>query len=199
MVGNTNPWLDSALADHRSSTLNRVLRYELTQQLRSQVTRLDKLTMAHSVEARCPFLDPMLVDFVANLPAHMRVHGRREKVLLKAAMSDRLPAAIVARRKFGMSNPVTTLFRGGFREICRDAFHAQREVLGAYFSLDAVSNLFNQIGRYPGWLRIPEQQLFHIYLFLQWHALFIEGRVPGLTGAEVPRSTARRSEQPLAA
>ena len=89
--GDTNPLLDAALGEGGTSVLNRLLRYELTQQLRSQVTRLDKLTMAHGVEARCPFLDPLVVDYVANLPAGLKVRGLREKVLLKAAMADRLP------------------------------------------------------------------------------------------------------------
>jgi asparagine synthase (glutamine-hydrolysing) len=189
MVGNSNVWLDRALTEGTGPTLNRFLRYELRHQLRSQVLRLDKLTMAHGVEARCPFLDPVLVDYVANLPPQFKVRGLREKVLLKAAMRDRLPKAVVERRKFGMANPVASLFRGGFRDICRDALHDRSDILAPYFDLEAVDALFDQVGRYPVWYRIPEQQLFHIYLFLKWHEVFIEGRLPtGVEGeAMVPR------------
>lgn len=181
--GNSNPWLDDAVDRGRGSVLNRFLRYELSQQLRSQVMRLDKLTMAHGVEARCPFLDPGLVDYVANLPAALKVRGLREKVLLKAAMAERLPAAVIERRKFGMSNPVTTLFGSGFRDLCRQELLANRDVLAPYFDMIAVDKLFDDIGRSPLWLRIPEQQLFHVYLFLKWHRIFIDGQVPAQLAA----------------
>lgn len=173
-----NPWLDAALADRSRSVLNRFLRYELSQQLRSQTMRLDKLTMAHGVEARCPFLDTDLVGYVANLPSDLKLRGSREKRLLKAAMAGRLPDAILRRRKFGMSNPVTALFRGDFRDLCRQAFHDHADLLDPYFSRPALDRLFGEIGRAPGWLRLPEQQLFHVYLFLRWHQVFLGGQIP---------------------
>jgi asparagine synthase (glutamine-hydrolysing) len=175
LSGNSNPWLDRALSTGQQGVLNRFLGYELGQQLRSQVFRLDKLTMAHGVEARCPFLDPGLVDYVSGLPGGMKIRRLREKVLLRDAVADRLPAEVVARRKFGMANPVGALFRGGFRDLCRAAFTARADVLAEYFSLPALDSMFSDIGRYPTWWRIPEQQLFHVYLFLLWHELFVEG------------------------
>jgi asparagine synthase (glutamine-hydrolysing) len=174
---NGNPYLQAALREP-GPVLNGLLRYELTHQLRSQVLRLDKLTMAHGVEARCPFLDPCLVDYVVNLPPRLKVHRFREKVVLKAAMVDRLPAEVVERRKFGFSNPVTSLFRGGFADVCRDSLRADSDMLAAYFSIPAVEKLFDAVGPRPGRLRLPEMQLFHIYLFAQWHHVFVEGRVP---------------------
>jgi asparagine synthase (glutamine-hydrolysing) len=174
----SNPWLDAALADRRDGVLNRFLRYELTQQLRSQTMRLDKLTMAHGVEARCPFLDTDLVGYVANLPGGLKVRGLHEKRLLKVAMADRLPEAIIQRRKFGMSNPVGPLFRGGFADLCRQAFRDHWDILDPYFAPRALDRLFDDIGRAPRWLRLPEQQLFQVYLFLRWHQVFVEGQVP---------------------
>jgi asparagine synthase (glutamine-hydrolysing) len=175
--------------------LNRLLRYELTHQLRSQVLRLDKLTMAHGVEARCPFLDPGLVDYVVNLPSSLKVHHFQEKIVLKAAMADRLPQAVLERRKFGFSNPVRSLFRGGFADVCRDSLQADADMLSRYFSLPAVDRLFDAIGPRPGLLRLPEMQLFHIYLFAQWHHVFVEGQVPAPTvtaqtaGSDSPDAT----------
>jgi asparagine synthase (glutamine-hydrolysing) len=173
-----NPWLDAALAGARGDRLNRLLRYELTQQLRSQTLRLDKLTMAHGVEARCPFLDTDLVGYVANLPGDLKVRGRQEKLLLKAAMADRLPEAVLRRRKLGLSNPVRALFRGPFRDVCRQAFHDHRDLLDDYFAQPALEGLFGQVGHRSGRLRLPEQQLFHVYLFLRWHQVFVDGQVP---------------------
>lgn len=173
-----NRWLDASLAVSRTGTLNGVLRYELGQQLRSQTKRLDKLTMAWGVEARCPFLDTDLVGYVANLPGRLKVRGFREKLLLKEAMADRLPPTILRRRKFGLSNPVTTLFRGPFADVCRQAFRDHADLLEPFFSLPALDALFGRIDRAPTWLALPEQQLFHVYLFLRWHQVFLGGQIP---------------------
>jgi asparagine synthase (glutamine-hydrolysing) len=175
----TNPFLDSALALDGGTVLDRVLHYELMQQLpQHQLMRLDKLTMAHAVEARVPFLDTNLVAYVAQLPSHFKVQGLREKVLLKLAMADRLPEAIIKRRKFGLKTPVKALFNGSFLEICRTEFQANKAVLGQYFSTRATDRLFDSVGK-KNPLALPEQKLFQLYLFLKWHQVFIDGMPPG--------------------
>jgi asparagine synthase (glutamine-hydrolysing) len=177
---NSNPWLDEALGRGDRPVLDRLLHYEMTQQLpQHQLMRLDKLTMAHSVEARVPFLDSDLVAYVARLPSSYKVRGWREKVLLKRAMTDRLPRPVIKRRKYGFSTPVKPIFQTGFRDVCRDAFREDQATLAQYFDMSRVNRLFASVGR--GRLSIPEQKLFQIYLFLQWHRLFIEGGAPAAT------------------
>ncbi len=174
---NSNPWLVEALGREGRPVLDRLLHYEMTQQLpQHQLMRLDKLTMAHSVEARVPFLDADLVAYVARLPSSYKVRGAREKVLLKRVMADRLPRSVIDRRKYGFSTPVKPIFQTGFRDVCRDAFREDRATLAEYFDMPRVNRLFASVGR--GMLSIPEQKLFQIYLFLQWHRLFIEGGAP---------------------
>jgi asparagine synthase (glutamine-hydrolysing) len=177
---NSNPRLDDALGRRDRPVLDRLLYYEMTQQLpQHQLMRLDKLTMAHSVEARVPFLDSDLVEYVARLPSSYKVWGWREKVLLKAAMRDRLPQPVIERRKYGFSTPVKPMFQAGFDEVCRDAFREDRATLAEYFDMASVGRLFDSVGR--GRLSVPEQKLFQLYLFLQWHRLFIEGGEPATT------------------
>ncbi|RMF56588.1 MAG: asparagine synthase (glutamine-hydrolyzing) [Calditrichaeota bacterium] len=175
---NSNHHLDAWLRKPGDTVLNRLLRYELTQQLpRHQLMRLDKLTMAHAVEARVPFLDTDLIAYVSRLPSRFKVRGFREKVLLKLAMMDRLPEPIIRRRKYGFSNPVKALLRSGFRDICHDELRAHKDVVERYFSFASIERLFDNIGK--GFLTIPEQKLFHIYLFVKWHQLFVEGSLIG--------------------
>lgn len=184
---NSNRWLDEALERSGRPVLDRLLHYEMTQQLpQHQLMRLDKLTMAHSVEARVPFLDADLVSYVARLPSSYKVQGKREKVLLKRTMAARLPRQVVERRKYGFSTPVQPIFQGGFRDVCRQAFREHRTTLMQYFDVGRVERLFASVGR--GRLSIPEQKLFQVYLFLQWHQLFIEGGAPAATrpAAAVP-------------
>lgn len=172
---NSNPYLDNCLKLKDKSVLNQFLHYELEQQLPNlQLMRVDKLIMAHSVEPRAPFMDLDLVNYVANLPSNFKVQGFREKVLLKMAMADSLPAPVVQRRKLGFSNPVKALFKTDFRDIFRDELYAEKNTIGQFFSYPALEKLLGSIGK--KFLSQPEMKLFHIYLFLKWHQLFIEGK-----------------------
>jgi asparagine synthase (glutamine-hydrolysing) len=190
---NSNPFLDSALTGRGGTILDRLLRYELSQQLpQHQLMRLDKLTMAHAVEARVPFLDTNLVAYVATLPSCFKVQGLREKVLLKLAMTDRLPDRIIKRRKFGLKTPVNALFKGGFLDICRSEFQASKPTLDQYFCVRAIDRLFDSIGK-KNPLALPEQKLFHLYLFLKWHQVFVDGRA--LAADEQEDTSAMHSSQ----
>lgn len=66
---------------------------------------VDRLSMAHSIEARAPFLDYRLWEFCASLPAKMKAEGALEKNLLRAAVKDLLPPIVTQRRKQGLASP----------------------------------------------------------------------------------------------
>jgi len=76
--------------------------------------RVDKLTMAHSVEVRAPLLDHHLARYALSLPGSVRTAGKRSKGLLKLAVSDLLPAETLTRAKVGFSTPVAHWFRSSF-------------------------------------------------------------------------------------
>lgn len=76
------------------------------------LTKVDRTSMAVSLEAREPLLDHRLVEFAARLPARMRLRGGAGKWLLKRALGDRLPDSILHRRKMGFVTPVSAWLRG---------------------------------------------------------------------------------------
>ncbi|MGE3777339.1 MAG: asparagine synthase (glutamine-hydrolyzing), partial [Pirellulaceae bacterium] len=82
--------------------------------------RGDKLTMAHSLEARVPLLDHRLVEFAARLPVDAKLRGRTRKYLLKRVASRFLPAEIVHRRKQGFPIPIDRWLRREARPLMRD-------------------------------------------------------------------------------
>src|SRR5205814_3088599 len=65
------------------------------------LVKMDIATMAHSLEARSPFLDHEFMELAASLPSAMKLHGRTTKYLLKRALADVLPAGILDRPKMG--------------------------------------------------------------------------------------------------
>ena len=103
--------------------------------------RVDKMTMATSVEARVPFLDHELVEFAMALPPEMKVRDGVGKYLLKKAVEDVLPRDIVYRKKQGFGAPVAEWFKGDLgrraqREI-RESSLAERGLLD-YDELDRM-------------------------------------------------------------
>ncbi len=81
----------------------------------SVLMKVDKMSMASSLEVRVPLLDHELVEFMASLPGRWKMRGFRTKHLLRAALRGILPGAILERGKQGYSLPVKQLLRGSFR------------------------------------------------------------------------------------
>ncbi len=81
------------------------------------LTKTDRMSMAHSLEVRPPFLDHRIVEFAASLPAHLKIRGSRQKFLLKELMKHRLPSSIVQRKKIGFDIPAHEWLRGPLRPL----------------------------------------------------------------------------------
>ena len=80
------------------------------------LVKLDRSTMAHSLEARSPFLDTALIEYVAGLPDSMKLAGGRTKVILREAFKDLIPPEVQRRGKMGFGIPFGSWFRGALRE-----------------------------------------------------------------------------------
>jgi asparagine synthase (glutamine-hydrolysing) len=82
------------------------------------LVKVDRTTMAHSLESRAPFLDHRLMEFAASLPVDYKLRGNRQKYILKESQKPRLPAAILGRRKQGFNSPVSHWLVGPLCEMC---------------------------------------------------------------------------------
>lgn len=82
--------------------------------------KVDRMSMAHSLEVRPPLLDHQLVEFAAALPYHEKVRGLTTKVIFKRAVRDLLPQALLRQRKQGFSMPIGRWLRGSFGTAARD-------------------------------------------------------------------------------
>ena len=72
----------------------------------------DRMSMAHSIESRVPFLDYRLVELAASIPSSAKVSGDEPKLILKAAARGKVPESIINRRKQGFSAPIDSWFMG---------------------------------------------------------------------------------------
>jgi asparagine synthase (glutamine-hydrolysing) len=125
--------------------LSRVQYVDLKTYLPGEIlTKVDRASMAHSLEVRVPLLDHQWVEWAATLPRASRLRGGVGKHVLRQALSRRLPAGILARRKHGFSVPVAAWLRGPLRG------EMERRLLGSeiadtgFFEPQAVARLVRQ-------------------------------------------------------
>jgi len=81
------------------------------------LTKTDRMSMAHSLEVRPPFLDHRIVEFAATLPATLKIRGSRQKFLLKELMKGKLPPSVLSRKKVGFDIPAHEWMRGPLRSL----------------------------------------------------------------------------------
>jgi len=84
------------------------------------LTKSDRMSMAHSLELRPPFLDHRLVEFAAGLPGDFKLRGAKQKFILKELMKDRLPAPILTHKKTGFDIPAHKWLRGALRPLLEE-------------------------------------------------------------------------------
>lgn len=84
------------------------------------LNKADRMSMAHSLEVRPPFLDHRIVEFAASLPAKLKIRGSQQKVLLKELMRGKLPASVIGRKKIGFDIPAHDWLRGCLRPLMLD-------------------------------------------------------------------------------
>jgi asparagine synthase (glutamine-hydrolysing) len=169
-------WREAERARPGADLLQKMTYLELKQRLAELLLmRVDKMTMATSVEARVPFLDHDLVEFAMALPPRMKVRDGVGKYLLKKAVDGLLPREIVYRRKQGFGAPMEEWFRGDFgrraqREI-RESSLAERGLLN-YDRLDALWEAHRNGGNWSF-------HLWSVYNVSAWHDYWVAGRSLG--------------------
>ena len=139
------------------------------------LVKTDRASMAHSLEARVPFLDPVVTNFALALPTRHKVRGLRKKVLLRKAAAPLLPPELLRRRKRGFSIPAAAWLRGELAPFARETLSPETLRRQGFFQPDTVSRLIEDhvAGRED-----LSRQLWGLLAFTLWHERHVE-RTPG--------------------
>jgi len=130
------------------------------------LVKVDRASMANSLEVRAPFLDVDLVDFLGRVPPRLKLHRFDTKHLLKRAMADLLPAGIAGRAKKGFGIPVAAWFKNELREPLLDELAPTRIRQQGIFEPATVERLISEhmTGR-----RDHRKPLWTLFVFQLWH------------------------------
>ena len=139
------------------------------------LVKTDRASMAHSLEARVPFLDPVVTNFALGLPSRHKVRGLRKKVLLRKAAAPLVPPELLRRRKRGFSIPAAAWLRGELEPFARDTLSSDTLRRQGFFQPAVVSRLIDDhvAGRED-----LSRQLWGLLSFTLWHERHVE-QTPG--------------------
>ncbi len=119
--------------------LNRFLWFDQRYYLPDNILcKVDRTSMAHSLEVRPPFLDHRIVELAASLPERFKIRGFRRKVVLRELMKDKLPSSTLRRKKEGLDIPAHDWLRTALRPLLLDTLNAQTVRQTGLFRWEAV-------------------------------------------------------------
>ncbi|MGE3508404.1 MAG: asparagine synthase (glutamine-hydrolyzing) [Vicinamibacterales bacterium] len=139
------------------------------------LTKVDRMSMAHSIESRVPLLDHHLVEFAASLPARFHIDDGQRKRLFRRVAASLLPPSLLTRPKRGFGLPLSSWLRGDLRSLFADTLLSTRARTRAYFDPAIVSRLVHEHveGRRDHTLR-----LWQLIVFERWHRLYLDTGPP---------------------
>ena len=114
--------------------------------------KVDRMSMAHAVEARPPFLDDRIVDFAARFPQRFKIDGFQTKIVLRNLMARSLPPQVITRSKVGFDIPIHAWFRGILKPLLQDALNERELSQNGLFNWPAVRVLIDEhLSRKDNW------------------------------------------------
>jgi asparagine synthase (glutamine-hydrolysing) len=134
------------------------------------LTKVDRMSMAHSIESRVPLLDNEVIRFAAALPAALKIKNGRRKHVLKEVAATFLPHDIVNRRKQGFGVPLGTWFRGNLRELFADTLLGPASLQRGYFQPAFVRRI---VGEHLSGKRDHTLRLWQLVVFERWQQLYV--------------------------
>jgi asparagine synthase (glutamine-hydrolysing) len=136
------------------------------------LVKVDIASMAHSLEARSPFLDHEFMEFAATIPFELKVRGRVKKYILKRALAGLLPERILHRPKMGFGVPIDHWLRHELREVAYETLLGSRAASRGYFQVRTVRRMLDEhMQGKAGWHYL----LWNLLMLELWHRTYIDG------------------------
>lgn len=139
--------------------------------LRHLLLKVDKITMAHGLEARVPFLDKELVSFGINLPPAMKIRNYSGKYVLRRAMSGILPSEVLRRKKQRFFVPIDSWFDNELKDVVSGVLSFAHLVKDGYIREDSLLKLFENYRSSPLYYG---RQVWSILMLELWYNVFLK-------------------------
>ena len=198
LYSDSEPLATTIASRLHGSRLQRALDFDQHYYLPDDILyKVDRMSMAHSLEVRPPFLDPRIVDFANSLPDRFKLRRSQSKYVLRRLMKGKLPKSALQRPKVGFDIPIHDWFRGALKPLLLDTISEEAVSASRLFYWPAVERLLREhLERKANW----GYHLWGLMVLLMWmrrwrielpsREIALERR--RVTGAEVVGSSSRQ-------
>jgi asparagine synthase (glutamine-hydrolysing) len=174
-LGRQDPEARAATRFDRYAALpwpSQMMRFDAETYLPEDVlTKVDRMSMAHSIESRVPLLDNDVIRYASALPASFKIKNGRRKHILKEVAATVLPRDIVDRPKQGFAVPLAHWFRGDLQTLFADTLLSSASLQRGYFRAAFVRRLVNE---HLTGTRDHTLRLWQLVVFDSWHREYVE-------------------------
>jgi len=173
-IGDYDPFSVTRYYYHKADTdnhLSRILYTDLKTYLTGILVKVDRMSMAHSLEVRSPILDQEVIEFAAGIPAALKYRRGEKKYILKQCFQQILPKEVIHRKKMGFCAPIADWFRGELKDLTKDYFFYKNRGLKHFFNPDALKNLWDQ---HQSGKRNHASALWTLLMFELWYRRFMD-------------------------
>jgi asparagine synthase (glutamine-hydrolysing) len=159
----------SVMAEHFARTrdchpLSRIQYVDIKTYLVDDIlAKVDRASMAHSLEVRVPLLDHEMVEYAARIPAPYKLHGRDGKYIFKRALQGLVPPEVLSRPKMGFSIPLAEWFRGDLKPVFEEKVFSPDPFIGSVLNIGQIRHWWNQ-----------HQRRTRDYSYQLWSLLMLE-------------------------
>ena len=138
------------------------------------LVKVDRMSMANSLEVRSPLLDHKFIEFAAAIPSSLKLKGRIAKYIFKKSLEEKLPPDILNRRKKGFCAPVASWLRNDMKGLAEGLLFSKEAKARGYFNYTFIQRMWR---RHQRGLRDYSAQLWALLMLEMWHKRFIDQEV----------------------
>ncbi len=172
----TERFLDGAPVNGHLPSLSRLQSQDLAFYLPDDIlTKVDRMSMAHSLEVRAPLLDYRVVELGASFPPEWKLNGEGSKLILKEAVRELLPPEIYNRRKTGFGIPLGQWFRNEWSPLVEKIILGDRFISRGYFEPAGIRKIWEMHRRGRRWHLDFGEHLWTLLVLELWHRLYVDG------------------------
>ena len=172
-LGDYDPFSVTRHYYHKADTddhISKILYADLKTYLSGILVKVDRMSMANSLEVRSPILDHEVIEFAASVPARLKYNRGEKKYILKQSFRQILPKEIMHRKKMGFSVPMADWLRGELKDLAKGHLFDKESWLREFFHVRHLETIWeaHQAGR-----RNYATILWSLLMFELWHKTFM--------------------------
>ncbi|MDA1007688.1 MAG: asparagine synthase (glutamine-hydrolyzing) [Planctomycetota bacterium] len=163
-----SPMTDPAWRPNIACDITRLMHADIVSYMPEEIlNKVDRVTMTNSLESREPLVDYKLCELAFRIPAHMKIHGSRNKVILRRLLETMIPQEIIAKKKMGFGVPLDQWLRGPLRDWAEDQLSTKRLTNDGYLDPHAVRDLWEA---HLSGARLAQWEVWTILSFQAWQS-----------------------------